>query len=160
MFCQNKSVLLLLLATGLLMARPSSSHGSEEEIHRPHEASLAVNAGASFSEVRVTLRASESRLPTKLTAVDLWVNGKNVEISEAVYADLAEPLLDSVQIRSEVGYDEHPWLYVYFELAYRMEDGQWRPKRVHLAYHNGKLEYRSIDTPHPDGSYTHKQDKL
>ena len=143
------------------MTSPASSHGSEEEIHHPYEVSLAVNAGGSFGEVRVTLRASGSKsVPAKITSIDLWLNGKNVQIPEVAYADLEEPLLGSAQIRSEAGYDEHPWLYIYFELAYRMEDGQWRPKRVHIAYHNGKIEHRSIDTPHPDGSYTYKQDKL
>ncbi len=155
----HKFVLCLLLASGFLISVPFLGRCSEEEIHNPYEVSLSVNAGASFGEVKLVIRQSKN-VPAKIMSIDLWLREENVKIPEAAYADLEAPLLGSAQIRSEAGYDEHPWLYIYFELAYRMEDGQWRPKRVHIAYHNGKIEYRAIDTPHPDGSYVWKKDAL
>lgn len=154
-------ILIIFLIIGFLITFSHSGHCSEETIHSPYEVSLIVNAGASFGEVKVTIRATPSKdTPTKILSIDLWLDGKAIKISEAAYSDLEAPLLGSTQIRSEVGYDKNPWLYIYFELAYRMEDGQWRPKRVHIAYQDGKIKYRTIDTPHPDGSYTWKKDDL
>ena len=153
--------LIIFLIIGFSVLSSHLGYCSEEEIHSPHEVSFVVNTGASFGEVKVTIHASPSNdTPAKILSIDLWLDGKVVKIPEAAYADLEAPLLGSTQIRSETGYDKAPWLYIYFELNYRMEDGQWRPKRVHIAYHNGRIEYRAIDTPHPDGSYIWKKDDL
>ena len=159
----NKSApffFLFFLFLSLLIA-PSISYSSQEKIHAPHEITLVVNAGAPFGEVKVTIRASQSKdIPEKITSIDLWLDGKDVKIPEIAFVDLEAPLLGSTQIRSEIGYDKNPWVYIYFELAYRMENGQWRPKRVHIAYQDGRIKYRAIETPHPDGSYTWKKDDL
>ena len=155
----HKFVLCLFLANGLLMAVPSLCRCSEETIHNPYEVTLAADTGASFGEVKLSIHQSKNA-SAKITSIDLWLGEENIKVPETAYADLEAPLLGSVQIRSEAGYDKHPWLYIYFELAYRMEDRQWRPKKVHIAYHNGKIEYRAIDTPHPDGSYAWKKDVL
>lgn len=59
---------------------------------------------------------------------------------ESAFLDLKKPLLNETQIRTEVGYDGSPWLYIYFLLSHRDEDNKWNPKKVHSAYHKEILD--------------------
>jgi hypothetical protein len=131
-------------------------HATQERILVPHEISIVADAGQPFGEVRACLRTREGRIE----GIDLEVAGKKILIPAAAYADLRIPLSSTLQLRTDPGYEKEPWLYVYFELAHRTPDGQSRPKRVHIAYHRGKIESRSIETPDSDRSSTVKEDKL
>jgi hypothetical protein len=68
--------------------------------------------------------------------------------------------LNAVELRTEVGFDKHPWLSIYFEVANKTADGKWRPKRVRISYHGGRIESRSIETEDPDGSFTWKTEEI
>ena len=56
---------------------------------------------------------------------NVQVGGKSVQFPEKAYSDLQWPLLNTVELRSEVGYDQHPWLYIVFETGFhtRMASG-------------------------------------
>ena len=108
----------------------------------------------------MTIRTKGRATERRISDIKLQVGGKSVRVPEKAYRDLASPLLNTVELRTDPGYDKEPWLYVVFELGHRTADGQWRPKRVHIAYQAGRIESRSIDTPNPDGSSTHQTEKL
>lgn len=144
----------------LLAILPQICFCSEEMILEPAEVNIRADAGASFGEVIVTIRTKGLDSARRISDIKLQVGSKPVRIPERAYSDLELPLLNTVELRTEPGYDKEPLLYIFFQTGYRTSDRQWRPKRVHIAYHAGRVESRSIETPNPDGSYTWNQDKL
>jgi hypothetical protein len=144
----------------LLCLLPQVSFCSEEDILEPVEVSIRANAGAPFGQVSATIRTKGRDLDRRISDIELQVGSKSVRIPEKAYTDLALPLLNTVELRTEAGYDKEPWLYIFFQVGFRTSDGQWRPKRVHIAYHAGRIESRSIEIPNPDGSSTRKEEKL
>ena len=126
--------------------------GSEEYIVPPHQISIAADAGKPFGDVIVRISTNKDPKEPKITSIRLHIHGKWVSVPEKAFADLKTPLLNAAEIRTEVGYDESPWLYIYFELAHRDQSGKWNPKKVHIAYHRGQFEYRAVSTPLSSGS--------
>jgi hypothetical protein len=150
--------LALVLFMGLALQR---GFCSEEDILEPVEVSIRADAGAPFGEVSATIRTKGSEPERRISGIKLHVGSKSVRIPEEAYSDLTLPLLNTIELRREGGRrDNEPWLYIFFQVGFRTSDGQWRPKRVHIAYHAGRIESRSIETPNPDGSATWKEDKL
>ena len=151
---------LRLVLTAVLCLLPQWGLCSQELTLEPTETSLRADAGAPFGEVSVTIRTKGRDTERRISDIKLQVGGKSVRVPEKAYQDLASPLLNTVELRTDPGYDKEPWLYIVFEVAHRTSDGQWRPKRVHIAYQAGRIESRSIDTPNPDGSSTRQTEKL
>jgi hypothetical protein len=152
------STRIVLLA--LLCLLPRIGFCSEEEILEPIEVTTRADAGSTFGQISVTVRTKGRDSDRRIDDIKLEVSGKTVRIPKKAYSDLASPLLNTVELRTEAGYDKNPWLYIFFQVGFRTADGQWRPKRVHIAYHAGRIESRSIETPNPDGTFTRKEDKL
>ncbi len=155
----NRVVAHILLA-GALCLVPRFGFSSEEQILEPIAVSLRADAGADFGEVSVNIRTKGRTSERRISKIELTVGGKAVHIPEKAYSDLVSPLLNTVELRTEPGYDRNPWLYIFLQTAYRTSDGQWRRKRIHIAFHAGRVESRSIDTPNADGSSTSKTEKL
>lgn len=155
-----KRISISIALSVLFCLLPQISFCSEEEILEPVEVSIRADAGASFGEVSATIRTRGRDSERRISDIKLQVGSKSVRIPEKAYSDLASPLLNSVELRTEASYDKEPWLYIFFQVGFRTSDSQWRPKRVHIAYHAGRIESRSIETPNPDGSSTRKEDKL
>ena len=96
----------------------------------------------------------------RIVALTLDMDGKPVSVPKAAYIDLQDPLLHTLELRTESRRGNAPRLYVYFELAYKTSDGHLRPKRVHITYHEGRIESRSIDVPITDDESVWKEEKL
>ncbi|MDQ6633015.1 MAG: hypothetical protein M3Y82_14870 [Verrucomicrobiota bacterium] len=155
----NRTTTYLVLSA-LLFLMPQVGFSSEEDILEPNEISLSSDAGIPFGEVKVTIRAQGHDSKRRISDIKLQVGSKSIRVPEKAYKDLTLPLLGTVELRKAAGYDKKPWLYIFFRLGFRTSDGEWRPKRVHISYHAGSIESRSIETPNLDGSYTWKEDKL
>jgi hypothetical protein len=156
-----KPKIILCLALALFMGLAlQRGFCSQEAILEPVEASIRADAGAPFGEVSATLRTKGRNLERRISDIKLRVGRKSIRIPEKAYSDLTLPLLNTIELRREPGYDKEPWLYIFFQVGFHTSDGQWRPKRVRIAYHAGRIESRSIETPNPDGSATWKEDKL
>ena len=153
-------ILTHIVLAALLCGLPRVSFGSQEEILEPSEVSIRADAEARFGEVRATIRTKGRGAERRISDIKLQVGGKPVRIPEKAYSDLASPLLNTVELRTEAGYDKEPWLYISFQVGFSTAEGHWCPKRVHIAYHAGRIESRSIETPNPDGSFAWKQEKL
>lgn len=149
-----------ILAAVLLCLLSLPGLGSEEEILEPAEATLCAEAGKPFGEVSVTVRANGRDAGRRISEIKLQVGGKHIPVPEKSFNDLTVPLLNTLELRTCTDFDGKPWLYIVFQLAHRTADGQWRPKKVHIAYHAGRIESRSIETPGADGSSTHRTEKL
>ncbi len=153
-------VLAHIALAAALCLLPRFGFSSEEQILEPSQVSLRADAGAPFGEVSVNIRTKGRNAERRISSIELTIGGKAVRIPEKAYSDLALPLLNTVELRTEPGYDRNPWLYIFLQTAYRTSDGQWRPKRIHIAFHAGRVESRSIDTPNADGSSTSQSEKL
>lgn len=155
----NRASVQILLAAALCVL-PWLVFGSEEEILEPVEISLRADGGTPFGEVSVSIRTKGRAGERRISEIQLKVGGKAVRVPEKAYSGLTSPLLNTVELRTEAGYDRDSWLYIYFQTAYRTSDGQWRPKRVRIAYHAGRIESRSIETPNAEGSSRSQTERL
>jgi hypothetical protein len=144
----------------LLCGLPRVSFGSQEEILEPSEVSIRAEAGSRFGEVHATVRTKGRGAERRISDIKLQVGSKSVRIPEKAFSDLASPLLNTVELRTEAGYDKEPWLYISFQVGFSTAEGHRRPRRVHIAHHAGRIEARSIEMPKPDGSFAWKEDKL
>lgn len=153
----RRATFTIVLVLIVLLSQPSLC--SEELVLEPAEVSIRADAGQPFGKVSATIRADGRDAERRVADIKLQVGGKSVPIPEKAYRDLASPLLNTLELRTEVGYDKSPWLYIVFQVGFRTADGLWQPKRVHIAYHAGRIESRSIEAPNPDGSTTRKHEK-
>ncbi len=123
---------------------------SEERILNPCKVSISADAGKPFGDVTVEIVTNKNEKDLKIISIRIKIHGKWKKIPERAFADLKSPLLNNVQIRTETGYDDSPWLYIFFKLGHYDKNGKWNPKRVHIFYHKGHFERRSITTPESD----------
>jgi hypothetical protein len=137
----------------VVLAFCSSASASKERIIEPHQVAISGDAGKPFGEVTIEIKTNKAPNKPKITSIRLKVNGEWKDVPKKAFADLDSPLLMKMEILTERGYDDSPWLYIYFELFHRDEKGTDAPKRVHICYHKHKFERRTIDTPSADGSY-------
>jgi pimeloyl-ACP methyl ester carboxylesterase len=89
------------------------------------------------------VRLYESTYPEEVVGMVLVEAGADIELRTGAPRDGKEP-----------------WLYIFFQAGFRASDGKWRPIRVRIAYHAGRIKSRSIETPNPDDSSTWKEQKL
>jgi hypothetical protein len=136
----------------------NSLNASEEQIIFPSEISITANAGEPFGEVTVEIIADKALEASKIKSIRLKINGEWQSVPERAFSDLENVFIQTPEIRIEKGYDNNPWLYIYFELPHRMESDNYLPRRVHIAYHKNKFEFRSIDTPISENAY--KSDRV
>ena len=151
-----KKILLFFL---LAFFVTSMAFASQELIINPYEISISGNVGT-FGDVTVKIETNRKKEDLKIVSIKLQINGEWKSVPEPAFSDLKEPLLNETQIRTEAGYDGSPWLYIYFETAHRDENNKWNPQIVHIAYHKGKFESRSITIPTADGKSKWVEKKL
>ena len=123
---------------------------SQEKIIQPYKVTVSADAGKPFGDVTVEITTDRKADNPKITAIRLKVDGEWQDVPKKAFTDLDSPLLNETEIRTEVGRDDSPWLYIYFEVSHRDNSGTWRPKQVHIGYHKGRFEQRSITTPTSD----------
>lgn len=137
-----------------------SAAASEEEIHSPYEIIVSADTGKLFGDVTVEIKTDKRIKAPKIISIRVKIGGEWKDVPEKAFSDLDSPLLNKTEIRTEVGYDDSPWLYIYFEVGHRDKNGKWNPKRVHIAYHKGRFESRSITTPVSDSKSDWKKIEL
>jgi len=131
------------------LAVPASA--SQEQIRPPNYIMISANAGGTFGEVTVEIKTDKKLVQPKITGIRLKINGSWKKVPKKAFTDLGSPDLNTAQIRTEAGHDKDPWLHIYFEVNHKDKSGNWNPQKVHISYHKGRFEYRSITTP-IDGS--------
>jgi len=151
-----KSNLRKIMVESLLLILVISipSYGSQERIWGPHEVTIVANAG-DFGEVSVEMKSIKEDDKFKISSIRMKINNEWINVPAKAFSDLEDPLLNDLEIRSEPGWGEFPWLYIYFKVAHMDETGKFSPKGVHIGYHNGKFERRSVSTPVNDTKTRH-----
>ncbi len=137
------------LVVALLLAMVSSSAASEEEIHRWTAVTVVADTRL-FGDVEVKATADAKGNVATLTVT---VKGKAVVIPAKWIATLPPLRLASLEVRSEVGYDPQPWLYVVFDRGIATRD------RVHVAFQGGKLTHATVTTVDAKGNRKHDERK-
>jgi hypothetical protein len=87
-------------------------------------------------------------------------SGRSHLVPDTVYPGLGKPLLTTLQVRTEAGYDRHPWLYITFEIAPPQGSQVHGPRRVYLAWQNGRFVYRALKYKRPDGQWAFERTVL
>jgi hypothetical protein len=139
----TRLVLVLLIAMG------SAAHASEEEIHRWKSVTVVADTRL-FGDVEVKATADAQG---HVAALSVTARGKTIAVPARWLASLGALRLASLEVRSEVGYDPQPWLYVVFDRGVATRD------RVHVAFQGGKLAHASITTVDARGNRKHEQRK-
>ena len=130
-----------LAALVLLVA--STAYASQEQIHTPKQVTLVV-ATQLFGDVEVTASADPTGTVTALS-----MKGKGIAVNVPL-ATLPKLAIKTLEVRTEVGYDKNPWLYVVFSAA---------NQTIHIALHGGKLA-AMIDTVDAKGATKHEDKPL
>ena len=151
-----KKIISIFLFSLVFLISPYGSEASQEQILNPNSVSLTVFAGEYFGNVKAMITSNDELVQN----IELVVKNEKVIIPKEVYGYLKKPFLNSFQIRTERGYDEYPHLYVYLELQYKTDNGEWIPKKVHLDYYNGVIQSINIQTPKDKNSYSWDSIKL
>ncbi len=137
------------LALVMLIAMVSTAHASQEEIH--HWKSVTVVAETRlFGDVEVKATADAKG---NVQALSVAVKGKAIAIPAKWIASLPPLRLASLEVRSEVGYDPQPWLYVVFDRGIATRE------RVHIAIQGGKLAHATLTAIDAKGNVKHEQRK-
>lgn len=84
--------------------------------------------------------SGERRALKRTATASIREAGKKITVPPAWLKTLPELPISSLQIRSEVGYDKDPWLYVYFRSRSKPD------VHVHVAFQAGKLAHAMIKT--------------
>lgn len=150
-----RTPLIVMLFT-LLTAAPAM--GSQERILSPKKVVLTADAGKPFGQVTAAVTTRGGKKDMRFGKVRLQVGGEWHKVPEKALADLSFGMLQKVELRTERGFGDAPWLYVYAEIAVQDDAGRWVTRKVHFAYHKGRFEHRSLTTPRGDGKT--KWDKL
>lgn len=133
------------LAALLVVVFAGSALASEEEIH--HWRSATVSAPTQlFGDVEVKAAADPKG---NLTSLEVVAKAKTTSVPAKFLATLPPLPLASLEIRSEVGYDKDPWLYIVFRTGARTVPGS---VEVHIAMQGGKLVNASLETFDGKGS--------
>ena len=140
---------MIKLTLVLLLALSSAAHASQEQIH--HWRSVTVVADTSlFGDVEIKATADAKG---NVQALSVAAKGKTIAIPAAWIASLPSLRLASIEVRSEVGYDPQPWLYLVFDRGISTKD------RVHIAIQGGKLAHATVTTVDAQGAVKHEQRK-
>jgi hypothetical protein len=124
------------LALIVLIAMVSTAHASQEEIH--HWKSVTVVAETRlFGDVEVKAAADAKG---NIQALSVAVKGKTVAVPANWIGSLPPLRLASLEVRTEVGYDPQPWLYIVFDRGLATRE------RVHIAIQGGKLAHAMLTT--------------
>src|SRR6185436_19740814 len=100
----------MMRALVLLLAPASPALASEEEIHPWSSVTITASTHL-FGDVTVTATADAK---ANVKTVEVKVKGKSITVPAKLIESLPAMPLASLEIRSEVGYDKDPWLYVFF----------------------------------------------
>lgn len=149
-----RSLVLVFLLTA------SSLFASQERIIQPNQVTVSADAGKPFGDVIVEIKTTKESDNARITGIRLNIDGAWKDVPQKAYADLRSPLLNRVEIRTESGYDDSPWLYIYFEVAHQDKTGKWNPTLVHIAYHKGRFEKLLITTPVSDSEWQNETKDL
>jgi hypothetical protein len=137
------------LALVLLIAMVSTAHASQEVIHSWKSVTVVADTRL-VGDVEVKAAADAKG---NVQALSVAVKGKTIAIPAKWLASLPPLRLASIEVRSEVGYDPQPWLYVVFDLGIATRD------RVHIAIQGGKLVHATVTTVDAKGNLKHEQRK-
>ena len=137
------------LVVVLLFASISPAHASQEEIHGWKSVTVVADTKL-FGDVEVKATADAKG---NVQALSIAVKGKSISIPAPWLASLPPLRLASLEVRSEVGYDPQPWLYVVFDRGIATRD------RVHIAMQGGKLMHATLTTVDAKGNRKHEQRK-
>lgn len=137
------------LALVVLIAMVSPAHASEEQIHHWKSVTLVAETRL-FGDVEVKAAADAKG---NVQALSVAVKGKTIAVPAKWLASLPALRLASLEVRSEVGYDPQPWLYVVFDRGIATRE------RVHLAFQGGKLAHAMLTTVDAKGHVKHEQRK-
>ena len=128
-----------VLAASLVLLLAGSAVASEEQIHPWKSATVAASTQL-FGDVEVKATADAEG---NVSSLEVVAKGAKISVPAKFIATLPRLPLASLEIRSEVGYDKDPWLYVVFRTGPRTTAGS---SEIHVALQSGKLIDASIET--------------
>lgn len=123
----------------VIAALAGTALASEEEIHGWKSATIAASTQL-FGDVEVKATADAKG---NVATVTVTAKGKTIVVPAKWLAGLGALPLSTLEIRSEVGYDPQPWLYVVFRTGPRTVKGS---VEVHIALQGGKLVHATLNT--------------
>jgi hypothetical protein len=137
----------LAIILGVACISWSAAVASEEDILSPHKVTFTADGTKAFGEVSATLEMARDGKDRRIKSITLTVDGKAIVVPKEQFDDLRDPLIQTAEFRTEAGFDQHPWLYLTFQLAKAGAKSTSDRPRVYIRYQSGMLMERSIQQP-------------
>jgi hypothetical protein len=128
----------------IVAALAGSALASEEEIHGWKSATITATTQL-FGDVEVKATADAKGT---VTAITVTAKGKTITVPAKWLTTLGTFPLSTLEIRSEVGNDPEPRLYVVFRTGPRTVTGS---VEVHITFQGGKLIQAMLTTTEGKG---------
>jgi hypothetical protein len=130
-----------LLLTALVAAVACSPLAASQEHIAPWKSVTFVSKATElFPETTVTVESDG----VHIQAIRVTNKQFDLKVPKEAFADLAQPLVETVQLSSEPGYDKTPWMYLTFGLAGPGPGGPWDSQTFRLRIKDGKVAGRMI----------------
>lgn len=132
----------MVLAIALAVA--GAARASEETYAVIHAIKFTCQPERPFGPTTVEAVADGNGAERVLTLLRVTSKDFDISVPKEALADLRVPMLDTLRVSTEAGYDKTPWLYVTFQLGNPQPGKMWDYPRAYLKVKEGKFVGRAL----------------
>ncbi len=122
----------------------STALASEEDYLIITSMTLVCQPWKPFAETTVQVQTGGQDNSRRIALLRVSNKDFDLTLPREALADLAMPMLDTLRLSTEPGYDKTPWMYVTFALASPTPGAAWDSPTVYLKILDGKFVGRSL----------------
>jgi len=137
------------LAAGLLLAAAGAATASEETYALINAIKFTCQPEKPFPATTVEAVADGNGAERVLTLLRVTSKDFDIRVPKEALADLRVPMLDTLRVSTEAGYDKTPWMYVTFQLGSPQPGKMWDYPRAYLKIKDGRFVGRALPRTAP-----------
>ncbi len=142
----DNRIVVICIASLVLVAAwvPCHALASEEDYATINAVKFTCRPMKPFADTTVEAVADGNGAERRLTLLRVASKDFDITFPKEALADLRVPMLDTLRISTEAGYDAKPWLYVTFQLGSPQPGRMWDYPRAYMKVQGGKFVGRSL----------------
>ena len=133
------TALLLFLTLNIFLP---VCYSSEENMALWKAVTITAQPNKPFEEVKVSVEVEIVGISQRFKKFKIFHGNKELIIPNEALEILKSPVLHTIEVSSEAGYDKDPWLYVSIVLSSPKPGIEWDYPRVYFAFQNNKFVKR------------------
>lgn len=141
---RESQVPLLRAVPVLALLVCSAALASEEDYALWTSLTFVCRPSKPFPETTVQVQTGGEGKDRRITSLRVSNKDFDMRAPHEALADLAVPMLDTLRLSTEAGYDKTPWMYITFALGNPRPGQPWDFPTVYLKIRDGRLVGRSL----------------